>query len=141
LRLKIINFYSRKEFFVMNKKMLKNTLLCVCGLSLFGFGAAAFALSGVGSIASNVTSNLGSIAKLITAASYVAGMAFAVGAVIKFKAHKDNPTQVTIGMPIALLFVAAALIFIPEVFSSAGSTLFGTSGATAGVSGVTSFGS
>ena len=121
----------------MNKKMLKKIILSVSGLALFGFGVSAFAVSGIGSIASNVTSNLGAVAKLITAASYVAGMAFAVGAVVKFKAHKDNPTQVTIGMPIALLFVAAALIFIPEVFKSSGATLFGGSSSVAGVSGVT----
>src|SRR5471030_2668897 len=100
----------------MNKKMLKKIILSVSGLALFGFCVSAFALSGIGSIATNVTHNLGAIASLITAASYVAGMAFAVGAVVKFKAHKDNPTQVTIGQPIALLFVGAALIFIPTVF-------------------------
>jgi intracellular multiplication protein IcmD len=87
-----------------------------------------------------VTSNVGNIARLVTAASYVAGMAFAVGAIVKFKAHKDNPTQIPIGTPIALLFVGAALIFIPTVFKVSGSTLFGSSGAVAGVSGVTSFG-
>jgi intracellular multiplication protein IcmD len=123
----------------MNKKMLKTIILSVAGVACFGITVSAFALSGIGSIASNVTSNLGAIAKLITAGSYVAGMAFAVGAVVKFKAHKDNPTQVTIGMPIALLFVAAALIFIPSVFSSSGATLFGAGATVGGVSGVSSF--
>ena len=104
-------------------------------------GTAAFAaISGVGSVAAQVTSNVASIARLITAASYVAGMAFAVGAIVKFKAHKDNPTQIPIGTPIALLFVGAALIFIPSVFRVGGATLFGSSGSVAGVSGITSFG-
>lgn len=128
----------------MNKKMLKKIILSVTGLACFGFtliaaAAAASSGNGIGNIAANVTSNLGAVAKLITAGSYVAGMAFAVGAVVKFKAHKDNPTQVTIGMPIALLFVAAALIFIPSVFSSSGATLFGGSATQAGVSGVSTF--
>ncbi|OGT56316.1 MAG: hypothetical protein A3F43_00745 [Gammaproteobacteria bacterium RIFCSPHIGHO2_12_FULL_42_10] len=95
---------------------------------------------GIGTVAQNVTANLSAVAKLITAASYVAGMAFAVGAVVKFKAHKDNPTQIPIGTPIALLFVGAALIFIPTVFKVSGTTLFGSSGAVAGISGITSFG-
>ena len=43
-------------------------------------------------------------------------------------------------MPIALLFVAAALIFIPSVYQTSGGTLFGASGTVAGVSGVTGFG-
>jgi intracellular multiplication protein IcmD len=125
----------------MNRQILKKVLLALGGLSLLSVGSLALAASGtgIGGIAANVTSNLGSIAKLITAASYVAGMGFAVGAVVKFKAHKDNPTQITIGMPIALLFVAAALIFIPSVFKTSGQTLFGGSGDVAGVSGVTSF--
>lgn len=111
------------------------SLLCLCA------GTAALAVtSGIGGVASQVKSNLGSIAQLITAASYVAGMAFGVGAIVKFKAHKDNPTQIPIGTPIALLFVAAALLFIPSVFKTSGGTLFGSSGRVAGVSGVTGFG-
>jgi intracellular multiplication protein IcmD len=74
--------------------------------------------------------NLSNLAQLMTANSYVAGMAFAIGAIAKFKAHKDNPTQIPIGTPIALLFVAAALIFIPTIFSTAGSTLFGSTGSS-----------
>jgi len=62
-----------------------------------------------------------------------------VGAIAKFKAHKEQPTQVPISQPIALLFIAAALIFVPSVFKTIGGTLYGSSGAVAGVSGVTSF--
>ncbi|MES2218097.1 MAG: type IV secretion protein IcmD [Pseudomonadota bacterium] len=126
----------------MNKKTVKKIVLWIGGLTCFSAATAALAVvnSGLGGIANQVTSNLGSVAKLITAASYVAGMGFAVGSIVKFKAHKDNPTQIPIGMPIALLFVAAALIFIPSVFKSSGATLFGQSGTVAGVSGVTTFG-
>lgn len=115
--------------------LLFASIFCLC------FGTAAFAaVSGIGGVAANVTSNLSNIAKLVTAGSYVAGMAFAVGAIAKFKAHKDNPTQIPIGTPIMLLFVSAALIFVPSVFKATGTTLFGASGTVAGVSGITSFG-
>jgi intracellular multiplication protein IcmD len=70
--------------------------------------------------------SLSSLAKLITAGSYVAGFGFALGAIMKFKAHKDNPTQVPVGTPIALIFIAAALIFIPAILSSSGATIFNT---------------
>ncbi len=120
---------------------MKKVILGVLALACLTVGTVALAaLSGIGSVATNVTANVGAIAKLVTAASYVAGMAFAVGAIVKFKAHKDNPTQIPIGTPIALLFVGAALIFIPTVFKVSGATLFGASGAVAGVSGITSFG-
>ena len=79
--------------------------------------------------------SMSNIAKLITAGSYVAGLGFAVAAIAKFKAHKDNPTQVPVSVPIVFLFVAAALIFIPGIFKSAGGTLYGgdTAEAVAGV--------
>lgn len=119
---------------------MKKVTLVIMSLLCFVTGTAALAgISGVGSVAQQVTSNVANIAKLVTAASYVAGMAFAIGAIVKFKAHKENPTQIPIGTPIALLFVGAALIFIPTVFKVGGSTLFGQSGVQAGVSGITSF--
>jgi intracellular multiplication protein IcmD len=120
----------------MSKKfwLLLGAVVCFC------LGTVAFAVtSGIGGVATQVKGNLGALAQLITAGSYVAGMAMGVAAIIKFKAHKDNPTQVPIGMGIALLFVAAALLFIPSVFKTSGGTLFGASGVVAGISGVTSF--
>ncbi|HVX00036.1 MAG TPA: hypothetical protein VHA52_06355, partial [Candidatus Babeliaceae bacterium] len=93
---------------------------------------------GIGAVASQAKSSLGAIAQLFTAGSYVGGMGLGIAAVAKFKAHKENPTQVPISQPIALIFVAAALLFIPSVFKSLGSTLYGTSGVVAGVSGITS---
>ncbi len=112
----------------------------VLGTMALAAGTGASVSGGIGTVAQNVTSNLSALARLITAASYVAGMAFVVGAIVKFKSHKDNPTQIPIGTPIALLFVGAALIFVPTVFKVSGSTLFGGSGSVAGVSGITSFG-
>lgn len=120
--------------------MKKVILLGLLSLTCIAAGAALAAGSGVGLVARTVITNLSDVAKLITAASYVAGMAFAVGAIVKFKAHKENPTQIPIGTPIALLFVGAALIFVPTVFTLSGATLFGSSGTAAGVGGVASFG-
>lgn len=124
----------------MNGKVIKMILLLIGGMALFFLEAAVYAASGegIGGIAETAKGNLGAIAELITAGSYVAGMGFAVAAVTGFKAHKDNPTQSAISKPIALLFVAAALLFIPSVFKSTGATLF-DSGTQAGITGVTSF--
>jgi len=124
---------------MMSKQVKKGIMLLVGAILCLCVGTAFAAVSGIGSVASNVTGNLGGIARLITAGSYVAGFGFAVGAIVKFKAHKDNPTQIPISMPIALLFVAAALIFIPSVFRSTGMTLFGDVSGVGKVSGITSF--
>lgn len=121
------------------KKVILGALAVCCAM----VGASAFAAvvsGGVGGVANQVITNMSSIAKLITASSYVAGMAFGVGAIVKFKAHKDNPTQIPIGQPIALFFVAIALIFIPTIYKVGGSTLLGTSGVTGGPSGVAKYG-
>lgn len=121
--------------------MKRKVILSVIALVSLAVGTSALAaISGVGSVAAQVTSNMGDLARLVTAGAYVAGMAFAVGAIVKFKAHKDNPTQIPIGTPIALLFVGAALIFIPTVFQVSGSTLFGSDAYTSRQSGIASFG-
>ncbi len=57
---------------------------------------------------------------------------------MKFKQHKDNPTQIPIGTPIALIFIGAALLFLPSILSVTGNTMFGTGGgSTAGSAGTT----
>ncbi len=111
-------------------------------LSIVGFivaGVAYGASISIGQAAANVTNSMSDLAKLITAGSYVAGFGFAVGAVLKFKAHKDNPTQIPVGTPIALIFIAAALIFLPAIFGMAEKTVFGAKASSGGVTGVTSF--
>jgi len=65
------------------------------------------------------------IEQLIIAAFYVGGLGFAAAAIVKFKAHKDNPTQGSIGAAVALTSIAAALLFLPTLLGSSGETLFG----------------
>jgi intracellular multiplication protein IcmD len=124
----------------MSYKFTKNVIFILLGVfgclgAMVAFGAA----SGIGKVAGTAVTNLNDLAKLITAGSYVAGMAFGVASVVKFKAHKDNPTQIHVSQPIALLFISAALLFIPSVFTAGGATLFGSSGVQAGISGFSSF--
>lgn len=112
-------------------------VVCTC---LFGvaFASGDSPVQGIGAVANTAKLNLANVALLITAGSYVAGMGFGVAALAKFKAHKDNAAQVPIGGPIALLFISAALLFVPAVFKSTGATLF-DSGQKAGISGTVSF--
>ena len=119
--------------------MKTSTLILAVIVAVAGTAALAASGTNAANVADTLTNQMKSFAKLITAASYVAGMAFAVGAVVKFKAHKDNPTQIPIGTPIALLFVGAALIFIPSVFGTMGGTLWGSGGEKGGASGTATF--
>lgn len=117
--------YNKK----FNIALMTGTLLL-----LFSNGALADGLS-FGNIASTVTASFRQIANLISAASYLAGLGFAIGSIMKFKQHKDNPTQIPIGTPIALLFIAAALLFMPSILGATAQTLFGGTGTVAGPSG------
>ena len=120
-------------------RKIKATQLLVLSVLFFSCAALLASDATIGSIATKVTGSMAGLAKLITAGAYVGGFGFAVASILKFKAHKDNPTQIPVGTPIALLFVAAALIFLPEVFGSAGKTVFGGSAQKGGISGVSSF--
>lgn len=93
----------------------------------------------LGTMASSVTGTFTSLAKLVTAGSYLAGLGFAIGAILKFKQHKDNPTQIPIGTPIALTFIAAALLFLPSILGVTGGTMFGAGGGTTAGPGGTIF--
>lgn len=124
------------------KKLIKPVLLLATTVGLYVTATAVFAdasTGGISDVAHNVTTNLDGVAKLVTAGSYVAGLGFAVGAILKFKAHKDNPQQIPVGTPIALVFIAAALLFLPSLMKSAGNTLFGSGAKTASIQGTDDF--
>lgn len=108
-------------------KFLKIVILMALSLSCFyasfTFAAELGATSGFGAMASQLVGNFPNIAKLITGASFLAGLGFAFASIMKFKQHKDNPTQIPIGTPIAMLFIAVALLFLPALFKAAGSSM------------------
>jgi len=91
---------------------------------------------GIASLAENVQGNLSALAKLITGGSYIAGFGFILASIFKFKSHKDNPTQIPVGTPIALLFIGAAMVFLPSVIGSTGNTVFGSTGTAGNIGGV-----
>jgi intracellular multiplication protein IcmD len=92
-------------------------------------------VSNIGQMAQLITQSFVSITKLITATAYVGGIGFSLGAIMKFRQHKDNPTQIPVGTPVAMLLVASALLFFPTVLNITGNSIFGTT-KTAGPSGL-----
>jgi intracellular multiplication protein IcmD len=119
-----------------NYKAWLISMTCFGVLALISQEAAAGGTT-LGNMASSITKTFSSIGLMITGGSYIAGLAFSIGAIMKFKQHKDNPTQIPIGTPIALVFIAAALLFLPSILSVTGSTMFGAAGTTAGPGGST----
>ena len=97
---------------------LKSVILLLTMFSAgFAFATSSSTDMDLGAIATNITGNFSALTQLITACSYIAGLGFAIGAIMKFKMHKDNPTQVPIGTPISLIFIAAALLFLPSILN------------------------
>lgn len=90
----------------------------------------SFALSAgppqtIGQVAENIASNFENIGKLMIGVAYLSGLGFGIAAVFKFKQCKDNPTQIPIGTPFALLGVSSLLVFLPGLYVPAGETIFG----------------
>jgi len=130
---------KQDQDFIKQRKNSKRVIVALSLLVCLSFGIAyATSSQDLASVANQIRTNFSALAKLITAAAYIAGFGFAFAAILKFKAHKDNPTQIPVGTPIALLFIAAALIFLPSIFNISGATLFGTEAKAGGISGITS---
>lgn len=118
------------------KKIIVSTLAFFSLISSkLALAKTCTAVSGVSAVACRVFGNLNAIGVLLLGASYIAGMAFGIAAIVKFKAHKENPTQVPLSQGIVLLFVGAALIGIPSVYTLTTKTLF-VSGPTQIISGL-----
>ena len=101
-------------------------LSILCFMTTVALGQTAGGI-GIGDLADNVTEQFSQVGRLMIAISYVAGIAFAIAAIFKFKQHKDNPTQITLGTPLAMLTIGVLLVFLPLLFGPAGFTIFGES--------------
>ena len=109
---------------------LKHVYATISGVLLFlgtAMIAAHAADTTLGELAKNVQDNLSPVETLIIALCYIGGVGFAGAAIMKFKQYKDNPQQIQLGQPIALTFIAAALIWLPQLVKTAGATIFGSS--------------
>lgn len=125
---------NNKNFDMSKYRSFLAAVACIFFMTLISREAAAGGLT-LGGMASSMIKTFTSVTRLITAGSYLAGLGFSIGAIMKFKQHKDNPTQIPIGTPIALVFIAAALLFLPTILGMTGQTMFGGSGSTAGPTG------
>ena len=84
-----------------------------------GGGGAA----NLGAMATQITQSFAGFGKLMIGVSYLAGIGFGISAIFKFKAHKDNPTQVPIGTPFSLMAISVALVFLPGFYKPASGTI------------------
>lgn len=107
-------------------------------------GLLMFAQAGgdqtLGDLAEAATGSVSQIVDLVVALCYVSGIGFASAGVLKFKQHKDNPAQVTLGTCFTLLFIGIGLVWLPTLIESTGVTIFGTGAETGSSTGGDIFG-
>ena len=80
----------------------------------------------LGCIADRLTGGATSIVDLLLGLSFVSGWCFIIAAIFKFKQVRENPTQVPVSTPFALLLTAMLLIFIPGLMTTGAVTIFGS---------------
>lgn len=118
--------------FFTPQKLCKWLLLFT--FAFFASGALADS-GGIGAIATNITGSFKALGQLVLAIAFLAGIGFVMAAIFKFKQHKDNPTQIPLGTPVAMLVIGIVLMFLPNLIAPAGTTIFGGSATTGGFKG------
>lgn len=107
-----------------NKRAKMNLIKCFGTVALLLCTGLAFAGNAdtIGGVADTITGSFTNLGKMMVGVAYLAGFGFAIAAIFKFKQHKDNPTQIPIGTPIALLVIGIVLIFLPGIIKIGGGT-------------------
>lgn len=119
---------------MMDNKIMKLLVSVTLVVGVF-FTIGVFAATDIAGIADQVSSTFESIGKLMAATAYVAGFGLTIAAIFKFKQHKDNPQQVSMGTAITMLLVGVALIFLPNIIQPAGTSIFGEDAKSGGFTG------
>jgi len=120
----------------IKKSCFGKVLLMLLTAGACFYAGHVFAASGdLKDIAQNIYGTFSEVGKLIVAIAYIAGFGFVMASIFKFKQHKDNPTQIPMGTPIAMLIIGIALLFMPSIISTGSQTIFGGSATAGGFSG------
>lgn len=119
--LKSENYLSIGENDKMYKFISLSFFICLASFSAFG----AVQGEDVGFILRNMTGSFSGIAQLLFTVCIVAGLSFGIAAMFKFKQHKDNPAQVSVGQAIGLFFLGALMLWMPFLIRTMGATITG----------------
>ena len=108
------------------KKLIKLPVILLLGVTAY---------ADIGDMAASINSTFAQIAALVGGAAYLAGIILVLSALFKFKQHRDNPQQVQLGTCFTLLFIGILMIFLPNLITQAGGTVFSSDQTSGGVSG------
>lgn len=119
----------------IKKSCFGKVLLMLLAAGACFYAGHVFAADDLSKIAQNIYGTFSEVGKLIVAIAYIAGFGFVMASIFKFKQHKDNPTQIPMGTPIAMLIIGIALLFMPSIITTGSQTIFGGSATPGGFSG------
>jgi intracellular multiplication protein IcmD len=110
---------------VFQSRKFKSWLKIILTLGIcFAVSIYAADDQGLAPTAQKLTTSVTSFASLVLAIAEIAGFAFAIAGIMKFKQHRDNPAQITLSQPITLFLIGLCLIWLPTLLGGGG--LMGT---------------
>ena len=116
-------------------KKVSTAFLLTC-ISMSSFAATYHSNTGnLTTLSKAVTEQISAIAMLLSVTAYVTGVGFALAGILQFKTHKENPQQIPLSKPVVSIIVAACLLFLPNILSVSGTSLFGTEAKDAATAG------
>jgi intracellular multiplication protein IcmD len=95
--------------------LIKKISFCIgliLGMSIFVEGVAYAEIPSLGSVAQNISYAISGIGQFFMTLFYGISFGFGLGALIKYKAHRDSPASVTISIPITLLLLSIAFLLL-----------------------------
>ena len=106
------------------KKFLKTSNVAFIAMVLMMVASPAFAQN-AGDVADNLFGQFENFADVITGAIFLAGLGIGGAAALKFKAHSENPGQVSLKIPMIYAIVAAICIGFVAFLQVGRNTIFG----------------
>lgn len=93
-------------------------------LGIIAFAQKVYADVSLGEASENIIGVLSSFQELAFKACYILGSALLLGALIQYRQHRNNPTEVRLSQPVFLLILGLVVILIPFLVKiSAGATI------------------
>jgi intracellular multiplication protein IcmD len=118
-----IQYYIVKIIEEISMRSLTRLVTVFLSLTLMLLSQACFAVS-LGDIANNLLTPTSGITQLMYGVSYVAGAGMIIMALTQYKAHRDNPSQVRLGTPVAFFIFGVVFLMIPIVSQHSVSSIY-----------------
>lgn len=103
----------------------RSALMLLALAALFVASPAMAQDATVGGVAERITGQLGAFADLLTGAMFLVGIGLGAMAMLKFKAHNEDPRSTKITTPIVLVVVSACLIALPAYLTYVANSVVG----------------